>query len=82
MSSSTLSFFTSVTTAPPKPAPVNFDPNAPKELDRLTNLFNSLVETVKNLSEREDVPSNIFLTSELMHSKTIGFYLDAIDKNS
>ena len=46
------------------------------------NKFNSLVETVKNLSEREDVPSNIFLTSELMHSKTIGFYLDAIDKNS
>ena len=46
------------------------------------NKFNSLVETVKNLSESEDIPSNIFLTSELMHSKTIGFYLDAIDKNS
>ena len=46
------------------------------------NKFNSLVETVKNLSESEDIPSNIFLTSDLMHSKTIGFYLDAIDKNS
>jgi glycosyltransferase involved in cell wall biosynthesis len=46
------------------------------------NKFNSLVETVKNLSEKEDVPSNIFLTSDLMHSKTIDFYLDAIDKNS
>ena len=46
------------------------------------NKFNSLVETVKNLSEKKDVPSNIFLTSDLMHSKTIGFYLDAIDKNS
>ncbi len=46
------------------------------------NKFNSLVETVKTLSESEDIPSNIFLTSDLMHSKTIGFYLDAIDKNS
>ena len=46
------------------------------------NKFNSLVETVKNLSESEDIPSNIFLTSDLMHSKTISFYLDAIDKNS
>ena len=46
------------------------------------NKFDSLVETVKNLSESEDIPSNIFLTSDLMHSKTIGFYLDAIDKNS
>ncbi len=46
------------------------------------NKFNSLVETVKTLSESSDIPSNIFLTSDLMHSKTISFYLDAIDKNS
>ena len=32
------------------------------------NKFNSLVETVKNLSEKEDVPSNIFLTSDLFRS--------------
>ena len=46
------------------------------------NNFNSLVDTVKTLSEKDDIPSNIFLTSDLMHSKTIDFYLDAIDKNS
>ena len=46
------------------------------------NNFSSLADTVKSLSEKEDVPSNIFLTSDLMHSKTVSFYLDAIDKNS
>ena len=46
------------------------------------NNFSSLADTVKSLSEKEDVPSNIFLTSDLMHSKTVSYYLDAIDKNS
>ena len=50
---------------------VDFDPE---------KVNNDLI--VKTLSEKDDIPSNIFLTSDLMHSKTIDFYLDAIDKNS
>ena len=37
--------------------------------------FKSLAETVENLSISDERPSNVFLTSELMHSKTVSFYL-------
>ena len=41
-----------------------------------------LTDVVKTLSNTEDVPKNIFLTSELMHSKTVSFYNDALDNKS
>lgn len=44
--------------------------------------FKSLAETVKNLSISDQKPSNVFLTSDLMHSKTVSFYLDALDNKS
>ena len=44
--------------------------------------FKSLRETVEALCDSEQTPSNVFLTSELMHSKTISFYLDALENKS
>ena len=44
--------------------------------------FKSLAETVENLSISDERPSNVFLTSELMHSKTVSFYLDALENKS
>tara|TARA_B100001250_G_scaffold100299_1_gene84349 strand:- start:2922 stop:4025 length:1104 start_codon:yes stop_codon:yes gene_type:complete len=44
--------------------------------------FKSLVETVENLSISDDKPSNVFLTSELMHSKTVSFYREALENKS
>ena len=44
--------------------------------------FKSLAETVKNLSISGERPSNVFLTSELMHSKTVSFYLDTLENKS
>ena len=46
------------------------------------NNFKMLTDVVKTLSNTEDVPKNIFLTSELMHSKTVSFYNDALDNKS
>ena len=44
--------------------------------------FKSLAETVKNLSISDQKPSNVFLTSDLMHSKTVSFYLDTLENKS
>ena len=44
--------------------------------------FNALVAKVKSLSTSSNVPENIFLTAELMHSKTLDFYYDALDNNA
>ena len=46
------------------------------------NNFDSLTETIKKLSKNNNIPQNVFLTSDLMHSKTVSYYLDAIDRNS
>ena len=46
------------------------------------NDFDALVTTIKKLTHSNDFPKNIFLTSELMHSKTVSLYLDALEKNS
>jgi glycosyltransferase involved in cell wall biosynthesis len=46
------------------------------------NNFDALVTSVKKLCNSDEKPQNIFLTSDLMHSKTVSFYLDALDKNS
>ena len=46
------------------------------------NNFDSLTETIKKLSKNNNIPQNVFLTSDLMHSKTVSCYLDAIDRNS
>ena len=37
---------------------------------------------VENLSISGERPSNVFLTSELMHSKTVSFYLDTLENKS
>jgi len=44
--------------------------------------FKSLAKAVKSLSVSDEKPSNVFLTSDLMHSKTVSFYLDALDNKS
>lgn len=41
--------------------------------------FEKLVEKVKELSNLTETPNNIFLTSDLMHSRTVEFYFDALD---
>ena len=46
------------------------------------NNFDALITSVKKLCNSDEKPQNIFLTSDLMHSKTVSFYLDALDKNS
>ena len=46
------------------------------------NNFDLLTETIKKLSKNNNIPQNVFLTSDLMHSKTVSYYLDAIDRNS
>lgn len=44
------------------------------------NNFKMLTNQVKELILSEDVPNNVYLTSDLMHEKTISFYFDALDK--
>ena len=44
--------------------------------------FDALVTKVKSLSASSTVPENIFLTAELMHSKTLDFYYDALDNKA
>lgn len=44
--------------------------------------FKSLAKAVKSLSVSDEKPSNVFLTSDLMHSKTVSYYLDALDNKS
>ena len=41
--------------------------------------FRQLTEKVKELTNSDKSPDNIFLTADLMHSKTVEFYLDALD---
>ena len=41
--------------------------------------FRQLTEKVKELTNSNKSPENIFLTADLMHSKTVEFYLDALD---
>ena len=41
--------------------------------------FRQLTEKVKELTNSNKSPDNIFLTADLMHSKTVEFYLDALD---
>ena len=38
-----------------------------------------MAQKVKELSSSSKSPENIFLTADLMHSKTVEFYLDALD---
>ena len=44
--------------------------------------FNELASRVKEITKLNETPSNIHLTSELMHEKTISFYLDALDNKA
>ena len=46
------------------------------------NNFDLLSKKIKELSDKDNTPENIFLTSTLMHEKTVSFYLDAINKNT
>jgi len=46
------------------------------------NNFDALSTKIKELAESSVVPSNVFLTSNLMHEKTVSFYLDALEKSS
>ena len=39
-----------------------------------------LTTQVKEIISSKDVPNNVYLTSDLMHEKTISFYFDALDK--
>jgi len=41
--------------------------------------FRQLTEKVKELTNSNKSPDNIFLTADLMHSKTVEFYFDALD---
>ena len=41
--------------------------------------FRQLTEKVKELTNSNKSPDNIFSTADLMHSKTVEFYLDALD---
>tara|TARA_Y100001935_G_C17301862_1_gene509761 strand:+ start:868 stop:1974 length:1107 start_codon:yes stop_codon:yes gene_type:complete len=43
------------------------------------NNFKMLSEVVKSLSISDEVPRNIFLTADLMHHKTVSFYIDALE---
>ena len=45
------------------------------------NNFDLLAKKIKELVESEEVPKNVFLTSSLLHEKTVSFYLDALNKN-
>ncbi len=41
--------------------------------------FKLLSDKVQELIEFENVPDNVYLTSDLMHAKTVSFYLDALE---
>ena len=41
----------------------------------------NLTEKIKELVESEEVPKNVFLTSNLLHEKTVAFYFDALNRN-
>ena len=45
------------------------------------NNFDLLKQKIKELVESEEVPKNVFLTSNLLHEKTVAFYFDALNKN-
>ena len=45
------------------------------------NNFDALSQKVKELAESDEVPNNVFLTSTLLHEKTMAFYVDALNKN-
>jgi len=45
------------------------------------NNFDLLAQKIKELTDSDEVPKNVFLTSSLLHEKTIAFYLDALNKN-
>ena len=45
------------------------------------NNFDLLKQKIKELAYSEEVPKNIFLTSNLLHEKTVAFYFDALNKN-
>ena len=38
-------------------------------------------QKIKELVESEEVPKNVFLTSNLLHEKTVAFYFDALNRN-
>ena len=41
--------------------------------------FNDLVKATQEISENDAYPKNIFLTSDLMHEKTMNYYFDALE---
>ena len=45
------------------------------------NNFDLLKQKIKELVESEEVPKNVFLTSNLLHEKTVAFYFDALNRN-
>ena len=45
------------------------------------NNFDLLCQKIKELASNDEVPKNIFLTSTLLHEKTVAFYVDALNKN-
>jgi glycosyltransferase involved in cell wall biosynthesis len=46
------------------------------------NNFDLLAQKIKELASSDEVPKNIFLTSNLLHQKTVAFYIDALNKNN
>ena len=45
------------------------------------NDFEQLTEKTKSIIASSNKPKEVFLTSELMHQKTVDFYLEALGKS-
>jgi hypothetical protein len=45
------------------------------------NDFEQLTEKTKSIITGNNKPKEVFLTSELMHQKTVDFYLEALGKS-
>ena len=53
----------------------------PQIMRHMDEYFDCGEYEIKELMESDEVPNHVFLTSSLLHEKSIAFYLDALNKN-